>query len=93
MRVVVSGGRYDCSLVLPLTTNGDKRVVVLHHTDCGLKPSIIRIFKSNTVNWELMYLGSDFLPFRDIDESVRDEVVMRMSINSDDVIISSCLRW
>ena len=54
---------------------GSRRVMVIHHTDCGLNRF------SNQVLHERMgkelgldSSGTDFLPFTDLDQSVRDDV-------------------
>ena len=45
------------------------------------------------MNWELMYLGQDFLPFQDIDESVREDMKLlrECPLIPDDVIISGAV--
>ena len=82
------------SLVISQQQMGTREIVVLHHTDCGAQT-----FENGPFQEYLKKeLGvdvsdKDFLPFQDIDESVRED--MQLLIESplipDDVIISGAI--
>jgi len=65
------------SLVISQQQMGTREIVVLHHTDCG----------AQTFNKQ------DFLPFQDIDESVREDMKLlrECPLIPDDVIISGAV--
>jgi carbonic anhydrase len=77
-----AGGRADDalrSLVISQQLLGTKEVVVIHHTDCGmltfsnddLRSQCVETFGENAG----VVAGSiDFLPFADLEQSVRDDV-------------------
>lgn len=82
------------SLVISQQQMGTREIVVLHHTDCGAQT-----FENGPFQEYLKEeLGvdvsdQDFLPFQDIEESVRED--MRLLIEShlipDDVVISGAV--
>ena len=82
------------SLVISQQQLGTREVVVLHHTDCGAQTFQNKDFQEH-LKRELGVDVSDqdFLPFQDIDESVRED--MRLLKDSplipDDVVISGAV--
>ena len=82
------------SLVISQQQMGTREIVVLHHTDCGAQT-----FKNEEstafLNQELGVdvSGQDFLPFTDVEESVREDVeLLRQSpLIPDDVEISGAV--
>ncbi len=63
------------SLVISQQLLGTKEIVVLHHTDCGMltftnEQLAAKVASHLGVNVE----GQDFLPFNDLEQSVRDDV-------------------
>ncbi len=63
------------SLVISQQLLGTREIVVLHHTDCGMltftnEQLAAKIASELGVNVE----GQDFLPFADLEQSVRDDV-------------------
>ena len=82
------------SLVISQQQMGTREIVVLHHTDCGAQTFENGLFQEY-LKEELGVDVSDqdFLPFQDIEESVRED--MQLLIESplipDDVIISGAI--
>ena len=82
------------SLVISQQQMGTREIVVLHHTDCGAQTFQNKDFQEH-LKRELGVDVSDqdFLPFQDIDESVRED--MRLLKDSplipDDVVISGAV--
>ena len=82
------------SLVISQQQMGTREIVVLHHTDCGAQTFNNEDFQEH-LKCELGVdvSGQDFLPFQDIDESVRED--MRLLKDSplipDDVVISGAV--
>ena len=82
------------SLVISQQQLGTREIVVLHHTDCGAQTFQNKDFQEQ-LKRELGVDVSDqdFLPFQDIDESVRED--MRLLKDSplipDDVVISGAV--
>ena len=82
------------SLVISQQQLGTREIVVLHHTDCGAQTFQNKDFQEH-LKRELVVDVSDqdFLPFQDIDESVRED--MRLLKDSplipDDVVISGAV--
>lgn len=82
------------SLVISQQQMGTREIVVLHHTDCGAQTFENEPFQEY-LKEELGVDVSDqdFLPFQDIEESVRED--MQLLIESplipDDVIISGAI--
>ena len=73
------------SLVISEQQMGTREIVVLHHTDCGAQT-----FKNDEFT---AYLNKDFLPFTDVEESVREDMaILRQSpLIPEDVVISGAV--
>ena len=70
---------------------GSRRVMIIHHTDCGLNRFSNQVIHERTRNeLGLDSSGTDFLPYTDLDQSVRDDVTRLRSSPSvrKDVVIS-----
>ena len=82
------------SLVISQQQMGTREIVVLHHTDCGAQTFKNEEFAA-FLNQELgvNVSGQDFLPFTDVEESVREDVeLLRQSpLIPDDVEISGAV--
>lgn len=82
------------SLVISQQQMGTREIVVLHHTDCGAQTFRNEDF-SRHIHKELGVdvTGQDFLPFTDVEESVREDMaILRNSpLIPDDVIISGAV--
>lgn len=82
------------SLVISQQQLGTREIVVLHHTDCGAQTFQNKDFQEH-LKRELGVDVSDkdFLPFQDIDESVREDMrLLRESpLIPDDVVISGAV--
>ena len=82
------------SLVISQQQMGTREIVVLHHTDCGAQTFNNEDFQEH-LKCELGVdvSGQDFLPFQDIDESVREDMKLlrECPLISDDVIISGAV--
>lgn len=65
------------SLVISQQQMGTREIVVLHHTDCGAQTFKNKEFTA-FLNQELGVdvSGQDFLPFTDVEESVREDVAL-----------------
>lgn len=65
------------SLVISQQQMGTREIVVLHHTDCGAQTFKNEEF-ATFLNQELGVdvSGQDFLPFTDVEESVREDVAL-----------------
>lgn len=82
------------SLVISQQQMGTREIVVLHHTDCGAQT-----FNNEDFQEHLKYefgvdvSGQDFLPFQDIDESVREDMKLlrECPLIPKDVIISGAV--
>ena len=82
------------SLVISQQQMGTREIVVLHHTDCGAQT-----FENGPFQEYLKEeLGvdvsdQDFLPFQDIDESVREDMrlLQESPLIPDDVVISGAV--
>ena len=82
------------SLVISQQQMGTREIVVLHHTDCGAQT-----FQNETFQEHLKHelgvdvSGQDFLPFQDVEESVREDMqLLRESpLIPDDVAISGAV--
>ena len=82
------------SLVISQQQMGTREIVVLHHTDCGAQT-----FENDSFQEYLKKeLGvdvsdKDFLPFKDIDESVREDMrlLQESPLIPDDVVISGAV--
>ena len=82
------------SLVISQQQMGTREIVVLHHTDCGAQTFNNEDFQEH-LKCELGVdvSGQDFLPFQDVDESVREDMkLLRESpLIPDDVVISGAV--
>ncbi len=92
-----AGGRAEDairSLVISQRLLGTQEIVVLHHTDCGMLT-----FTNEQVAAKVRddlgvdVAGRDFLPFSDVEQSVRDDVaILRASpLIPDDIPISGAI--
>ena len=72
------------SLVISQQQMGTREIVVLHHTDCGAQT-----FENGPFHEHLKHeLGvdvsdQDFLPFQDVEESVREDMQFASRISTD----------
>ena len=82
------------SLVISQQQMGTREIVVLHHTDCRAQTFNNEDFQEH-LKCELGVdvSGQDFLPFQDIDESVREDMKLlrECPLIPDDVIISGAV--
>ena len=82
------------SLVISQQLMGTREIVVLHHTDCGAQTFNNEDFQEH-LKCELGVdvSGQDFLPFQDVDESVREDMKLlrECPLIPDDVIISGAV--
>ena len=82
------------SLVISQQQLGTREIVVLHHTDCGAQTFQNKDFQEH-LKRELGVDVSDqdFLPFQDIDESVREDMILLKDspLIPDDVVISGAV--
>ena len=82
------------SLVISQQQMGTREIVVLHHTDCGAQTFNNEDFQEH-LKCELGVdvSGQDFLPFQDIEESVREDMKLlrECPLIPDDVIISGAV--
>ena len=82
------------SLVISEQEMGTREIVVLHHTDCGAQTFNNEDFQEH-LKCELGVdvSGQDFLPFQDVDESVREDMKLlrECPLIPDDVIISGAV--
>ena len=82
------------SLVISQQQMGTREIVVLHHTDCGAQTFNNEDFQEH-LKCELGVdvSGQDFLPFQDIDQSVREDMKLlrECPLIPDDVIISGAV--
>ncbi|MBM7642854.1 beta-class carbonic anhydrase [Streptococcus loxodontisalivarius] len=65
------------SLVISQQQMGTREIVVLHHTDCGAQTFTNQAFAEH-IKTELGVdvAGQDFLPFTDVEESVREDMAL-----------------
>ena len=82
------------SLVISQQQMGTREIMVLHHTDCGAQTFNNEDFQEH-LKCELGVdvSGQDFLPFQDVDESVREDMKLlrECPLIPDDVIISGAV--
>ena len=82
------------SLVISQQQMGTREIVVLHHTDCGAQTFNNEDFQEH-LKRELGVdvSGKDFLPFQDVEESVRKDMKLlrECPLIPDDVIISGAV--
>jgi len=82
------------SLVISEQQLGTREIVVLHHTDCGMQGLSNEDFaKQLERHLGVDVQGKDFLPFSDVEESVREDVMkLRNSpLIPDDIEISGAI--
>ena len=82
------------SLVISQQQMGTREIVVLHHTDCGAQTFNNEDFQDH-LKRELGVdvSGKDFLPFQDVEESVREDMKLlrECPLIPDDVVISGAV--
>lgn len=82
------------SLVISQQQMGTREIVVLHHTDCGAQTFNNEDFQEHLKReLEVDVSGKDFLPFQDVEESVREDMKLlrECPLIPDDVIISGAV--
>ena len=82
------------SLVISQQQMGTREIVVLHHTDCGAQTFNNEDFQEHLkCKLGVDVSGQDFLPFQDIDESVREDMKLlrECPLIPEDVIISGAV--
>ena len=82
------------SLVISQQQMGTREIVILHHTDCGAQTFNNEDFQEH-LKCELGVdvSGQDFLPFQDVEESVREDIKLlrECPLIPDDVMISGAV--
>lgn len=82
------------SLVISQQQMGTREIVVLHHTDCGAQTFENEAFRQHLKKELGVDVGErDFLPFQDIEESVREdmELLKASPLIPEDVVISGAV--
>ncbi len=82
------------SLVISQQQLGTREIVVLHHTDCGAQTFTNEAFATQLQrDLGVDMHGHDFLPFNDIEESVREDVAKLHAspLIPNDVVISGAI--
>lgn len=82
------------SLVISQQQLGTREIVVLHHTDCGAQTFTNEEFATQLKRaLGVDVAGQDFLPFTDIEESVREDITLlkQSPLIPDDVEISGAI--
>lgn len=82
------------SLVISQQQLGTREIVVLHHTDCGAQTFTNEEFAVQLKrDLGVDVTGQDFLPFTDIEESVREDIALlkQSPLIPDDVEISGAV--
>lgn len=82
------------SLVISQQQLGTREIVVLHHTDCGAQTFTNEDFAAQLKrDLGVDVAGQDFLPFTDIEESVREDIALlkQSPLIPDDVEISGAV--
>ncbi|HFI2431403.1 TPA: beta-class carbonic anhydrase [Streptococcus suis] len=65
------------SLVISQQQLGTREIVVLHHTDCGAQTFTNEDFATKLKrDLQVDVSGQDFLPFTDVEESVREDIAL-----------------
>ncbi|MFI3086165.1 beta-class carbonic anhydrase [Streptococcus sp. 2022WUSS037] len=65
------------SLVISQQQLGTREIVVLHHTDCGAQTFTNEDFAAQLKrDLQVDVSGQDFLPFTDVEESVREDIAL-----------------
>lgn len=82
------------SLVISQQQLGTREIVVLHHTDCGAQTFTNEDFAVQLKrDLGVDVTGQDFLPFTDVEESVREDIALlkQSPLIPDDVEISGAV--
>lgn len=82
------------SLVISQQQLGTREIVVLHHTDCGAQTFTNEDFAVQLKrDLGVDVSGRDFLPFTDIEESVREDMALlrKSPLIPDEVVISGAV--
>lgn len=82
------------SLVISQQQLGTREIVVLHHTDCGAQTFTNEDFAVQLKrDLGVDVAGKDFLPFTDIEESVREDITLlkQSPLIPDDIEISGAV--
>ncbi|HFI0151360.1 TPA: beta-class carbonic anhydrase [Streptococcus suis] len=82
------------SLVISQQQLGTREIVVLHHTDCGAQTFTNEDFAAQLKrDLQVDVSGQDFLPFTDVEESVREDIALlkQSPLIPDDVEISGAV--
>ena len=82
------------SLVISQQQMGTREIVVLHHTDCGAQTFQNEEFQEHLkTELGIDVSGQDFLPFQDVEESVREDMQLlrECPLIPDDVVISGAV--
>jgi len=82
------------SLVISQQQMGTREIVVLHHTDCGAQTFQNEEFQEHLkTELGVDVSGQDFLPFQDVEESVREDMQLlrEYPLIPDDVVISGAV--
>ncbi len=82
------------SLVISQQQLGTREIVVLHHTDCGAQTFTNEDFAAQLKrDLQIDVSGQDFLPFTDVEESVREDIALlkQSPLIPDDVEISGAV--
>ena len=82
------------SLVISQQQLGTREIVVLHHTDCGAQSFTNEAFAAQLErDLGVSVHGKDFLPFSDVEESVREDVkkLSESPLIPDDIVISGAV--
>lgn len=82
------------SLVISQQQLGTREIVVLHHTDCGAQSFTNEAFAAQLErDLGVSVHGKDFLPFSDVEESVREDVrkLRESPLIPDDIMISGAV--
>lgn len=82
------------SLVISQQQLGTREIVVLHHTDCGAETFTNEDFRGQLArDLGVDVHDKDFLPFSDVEESVREDVrkLRESPLIPDDIVISGAV--
>lgn len=84
------------SLIVSSMVLGIREIVVMHHTDCGMQAFTndeLRARLARAVGIDASHSDIDFLPFADLDQSVRDDVrrIERSGYLDADMVVSGCV--
>ncbi|KHD45010.1 beta-class carbonic anhydrase [Streptococcus hongkongensis] len=93
-----AGGRVTDDMIRSLTISqqqmGTREIVVLHHTDCGAQTFTNESFAAH-IHQELGVdvTGRDFLPFQDVEDSVREDMALlrKSPLIPEDIVINGAV--